>query len=174
MSAHQVAILGLLMVIAGCGDSGVAVAPQPREPDSHAIGHYCRMTLTEHVGPKGQILLKERPEPLWFSSVHDAFVYVAQDLVNEHEMAGFWVNDMGQGSWEKPAPGSWIEAHEAFYVVGSRKSAAMGGNEAVPFKDRAQAQAFIEEFGGRIVDYREALALMPEAPSGIANDGGTQ
>ena len=173
MSPHRFAILCLLLVVAGCGDSTIAVPAQPREPDSHAIGHYCRMTLTEHVGPKGQILLKGWSEPLWFTSVHDAFLYVAQDLINEHEMAGFWVNDMGKGSWEKPAPGSWIEANAGFYVVESKKSAAMGGNEAVPFKERDRAQAFAKEFGGRIVDFRAALALVAEAPAGKPNNGGT-
>jgi copper chaperone NosL len=174
VNARRLGILGLLLILSGCGESTVAVAPQPREPDSHAIGHYCRMTLTEHVGPKGQILLKGWKEPLWFTSVHDAFTYVTQDLVNEDEMAGFWVNDMGRGSWEKPAPGSWIGAKAAFYVVESQKSAAMGGNEAVPFQKREQAQAFAKEFGGRIVDYRAALALVAETPAGMANDGGTK
>jgi copper chaperone NosL len=174
VNKHSLAVLGLLLLVAGCGESDVAVAPRPREPDSHAIGHYCRMTLTEHVGPKGQILLKGWQKPLWFTSVHDAFVYVTQDLVNEREIAGFWVNDMGQGTWEKPAPGSWIDPKSAFYVVESQKSAAMGGNEAVPFKERAQAQAFTKEYGGRIVDYREALALVPEAPPALPNEGGTQ
>jgi len=174
VSAHRLAILGLLLLFAGCGEGSVAVAPQPREPDSHAIGYYCRMTLTEHVGPKGQLLLKGWQDPLWFTSVHDAFVYVAQDLVNESEVAGFWVNDMGQGTWEKPAPGSWIDAKSAIYVVESQKSGGMGGSEAVPFKERAQAQAFADTFGGRIVGYQEALALMPEAAASIPNDGGTQ
>jgi copper chaperone NosL len=174
VNAPRLVILGLLLLLGGCGESKVAVAPQPREPDSHAIGFYCRMTLTEHVGPKGQLLLKGWQEPLWFTSVHDAFIYVTQDLVNEREIAGFWVNDMGQGTWEQPAPGSWIDPKSAFYVVESRKSAAMGGNEAVPFKERAQAQAFAGNFGGRIMEYQEALALMAEAPPVLANEGGTQ
>lgn len=174
MSKHRLAVLGLLLLIAGCGESGVTVAPQPREPDSHAIGYYCRMTLTEHAGPKGQILLKAAPEPLWFSSVHDALTYVSQDLTSERDMAGFWVNDMGQGSWERPAPGSWIAADAAFYVVASSKSAAMGGVEAVPFKDRERAEAFVREFGGRIVDYRAALAEVAQAQAGTPNNGGTQ
>ena len=174
MSTPRLALLGLLLVFSGCGESTVAVAPPPREPDSHAIGYYCRMTLTEHVGPKSQILLKGWEDPLWFTSVHDAFTYVSQDLVNENEIAGFWVNDMGLGTWEKPAPGSWIKANAAFYVVESRKSAAMGGSEAVPFKQRDRAQAFAKEFGGRIVDYRAALALATEEPIDKPNDGGTQ
>jgi copper chaperone NosL len=174
MNALRLAVLGLLLIFCGCGQSTVAVAPQPREPDSHAIGYYCRMTLTEHLGPKGQILLKGWDAPLWFTSVHDAFTYIAQDLVNENELAAFWVNDMGQGTWEKPAPGSWIEAKNAFYVIESQKSASMGGNEAVPFKERARAQAFAKEFGGRIVDYHAARASIAEAPAGMPNDGGTQ
>lgn len=174
MKASRLALLGLLLVLAGCGESEFAEAPQPREPGSRAIGYFCRMTLAEHVGPKGQLLLKGWNEPLWFSSVHDAFVYVAQDLVNESEIAGFWVNDMGQGSWEKPARGSWIAAKDAVYVVDSRKGAAMGGAEAVPFKERAQAQAFAGTFGGRVVDYQQALVLMPAVAAGIPTDGGTQ
>jgi copper chaperone NosL len=174
MSVRLAAAIGFLLIIAGCGESTVSVIARPKEPDSHAIGHYCRMTLTEHVGPKGQILLKGLEEPLWFTSVHDAFTYVGQDLVNEDEMAGFWVNDMGKGSWEKPAPGSWIEAETALYVVESKKSAAMGGNEAVPFKEREPAEAFAKEFGGRIVDYRTALTLVAEAPPSTVSNGGMQ
>jgi copper chaperone NosL len=166
--------LGVCLLAAGCGDSGVAVAPQPREPDSHAIGYYCRMMLTEHAGPKGQIVLKGAPDPLWFSSVRDAFTYVSQDLTSERDMAAFWVNDMAQGSWERPAPGSWIVASTALYVVGSSKTASMGGVEAVPFKDREQADGFVREFGGHVVDYRGARAELSQASEAGPNDGGTQ
>lgn len=163
MRTYQAAALSLLLLLAGCGESTVAVAPQPREPDSHAIGYYCHMTLKEHVGPKGQILLKGSSVPLWFTSVRDALTYVDQDL-NESELAGFWVNDMGQGSWEQPAPGSWIEGKAAVYVLASNKAAAMGGNEAVPFKKRDEAEAFVREFGGRIADYTAALKYIAETP----------
>jgi copper chaperone NosL len=66
--------------------------------------------------------------------VRDALIYVDQDLPSENEIAGFWVNDMAQGTWERPAPGSWIEADKAWHVVGSSKTAAMGGGESVPFR----------------------------------------
>jgi copper chaperone NosL len=167
MRTYPAAALCLCLLVAGCSESKVAVAPLPREPDSNAIGYYCHMTLKEHVGPKGQILLEGSIVPLWFTSVRDALTYAQQDL-NESELAGFWVNDMGQGSWEQPAPGSWIAAKSAVYVLASSKGAAMGGNEAVPFKKRDEAEAFAREFGGRIADYSAALkyiAEMPVAPS---------
>lgn len=170
MRTYQAAALSFFLLVAGCGETTFAVAPQPREPNSHATGYYCHMTLKEHVGPKGQILLKGSPDPLWFTSVRDAFTYVEQDL-NESQLAGFWVNDMGQGSWEQPAPGSWIEAKSAVYVLASSKAAAMGGNEAVPFKKRDEAEAFAREFGGRLADYGAALKEVSETPVAAPGEG---
>jgi nitrous oxide reductase accessory protein NosL len=40
----------------------------------------------------------------------------------------------------------------------------MGGNEAVPFKKRDEAEAFAREFGGRIADYSAALKYIAETP----------
>jgi len=170
MRTYHAAALSLCLLVAGCGQSKVSVAPQPREPDSNAIGYYCHMTLKEHVGPKGQILLKGSTVPLWFTSVHDALTYAEQDL-DESELAGFWVNNMGQGSWEHPAPGSWIAAKSAFYVLASSKAAAMGGNEGVPFKKRDEAEAFAREFGGRIADYGAALKEVAETPVAAPGEG---
>jgi copper chaperone NosL len=166
----RLAALSLLLALAACGETTVAVAPQPREPDANSIGFYCRMTLGEHTGPKGQILLKGWVDPFWFSSVRDALTYVAQDLVSEREMAGIWVNDMAQGTWEKPAPGSWIDARAAWYVVGSRRTAAMGGAEAVPFRERSAADDFMARHGGQIADYASALRYVAEP----AESGATQ
>jgi copper chaperone NosL len=144
-----------VFVLSGCGGEPEKVA-LPREPGPGAIGHYCRMTLAEHKGPKGQILPRGWEEPVWFSSVRDALTYVEQDIVSERELAGFWVNDMAQGTWDKPAPGSWIDARAAWFVVGSSKSSGMGGREAVPFKERGPAEAFAKANGGEVVDYAQA------------------
>lgn len=158
--------------IAGCSDGGQQLAAAPREPGSDATGHYCGMTLKEHAGPKGQILLQEANAPLWFSSVRDAFTYVEQDLSSEQELVGFWVNDMGQGTWQAPAPGSWINASAAWFVVGSKKTAAMGGSEAIPFKERAAAEAFAAENEGHVADYLTARREIAAPVSTSADDGG--
>jgi copper chaperone NosL len=170
----RLSALGFLLAVTACGESTVATAPQPREPDAHAIGFYCRMTLGEHAGPRGQILPKGWADPLWFTSVRDAFTYVEQDLVSEQEMAGFWVNDMAQGTWEKPASGSWIDARTAWYVVGSSRTAAMGGAEAVPFKERSAADDFMARHGGQVADYASALGHVAETPADPTESGATQ
>lgn len=165
----------LSFLIAACGESPTDTA-SPQEPGPGAVGHYCRMTLAEHKGPKGQILPRGWTEPIWFSSVRDALTYVEMDIVSDREMAGFWVNDMGMGTWEQPALGSWIEARKAFFVVGSAKESGMGAPEAVPFRERTAAEAFIKEFGGQIADYADARRhISSEAPTGDAplKEGGT-
>jgi copper chaperone NosL len=166
-------LLPLLVILAlvGCGRGDEQVA-QPREPGPDAVGYFCGMTLKEHKGPKGQILPKGWKDPLWFSSVRDALTYVEQEIVSEREMAGFWVNDMGAGTWDAPAPGSWIEAKSAWYVVGSTKSSGMGGAEAAPFKERGAADAFAKAFGGQVADYATARRQTSESAVSDPGDGG--
>lgn len=166
-----IAIL-LATFLAACGQDEAQVA-QPREPGPGAVGHYCRMTLAEHKGPKGQILPRGWQEPVWFSSVQDALTYVAQDIVSERELAGFWVNDMGQGSWDQPAPGSWIDARTAWFVIGSTKTSGMGGGEAVPFKDKATAEGFTRDHGGRVVTYAVALENIANSAADSETESGT-
>lgn len=162
------AALCLLFAVAGCGEQETNVVASPREPDSRASGYYCGMTLAEHTGSYGQLLLKGWPEPLWFSSVRDALTYVGQDLVNENEIVGFWVNDMSAGPWAKPAPGTWIDAKTASYVVGSRKMTTMGPRDIVPFKERDKAESFTKEFGGKIVSYAQVRAvILTELAAGV-------
>lgn len=167
-------VLSLGLALAGC-DSGNGGAPAtPVEPDAHAVGYYCGMSLAEHAGPKGQLLLNGAVAPFWFTSVRDALTYVGQDLVSEGEIAGFWVNDMGMGTWERPAAGSWIAANEALYVIGSNRTAAMGGVEIVPFKERGKAESFTQEFGGRIVDYAAVREEVIAAQTRAENVGASR
>lgn len=164
-------VAGVAFLLAACGEDGTKVAAAPREPGPDATGFYCSMTLKEHQGPKGQILLKGVGDPFWFSSVRDALTYVNHDLVSEADVAGFWVNDMTDGSWETPAPKSWIDARGAWFVVGSGKETAMGGLEAVPFKERAAAEKFASAEGGKVADYETVRRALAEEE--IEKGGGT-
>lgn len=161
----------VILALAGCGRGDEQIAA-PREPGPDAAGFFCGMTLKEHKGPKGQILPKGWKDPLWFSSVRDALTYVEQEIVSDREMAGFWVNDMGAGTWDVPAPGSWIEAKSAWYVVGSTRSSGMGGAEAVPFKERSAADTFVKAFGGQVADYATARRHTSQSAASDPGDGG--
>lgn len=148
----RLACAGLvLLALAACKDDSAKPAAHTMTDD--AIGHYCGMMLTEHEGPKGQILLEGADEPVWFSSARDA---VAFTLLPEEskDIAAIYVSDMGAApSWAEPGADNWTEARTASFVIGSSAEGGMGGAEAVPFADKAKAEAFAAERGGSVVAF---------------------
>ncbi len=160
----RLAAAALLLWVAGCGrdDAGI---PAPQEITDAAVAEFCGMSLDEHPGPKAQIFLTGAASPHWFASVHDAFAYtMLQD--EPKEIAAIYVSDMGRVKhWDHPEPGTWIDARKAVFVIGSRRRGGMDENEAVPFADRAAADAFIAQYGGSAVGF----AAMPR--SYVLTDG---
>jgi copper chaperone NosL len=144
------------LALAGCNDRNTAEAPPPPQAlTASAIGHYCGMNVLEHTGPKGQIILASRKEPVWFSSARDAISFTM--LPEEpKDIRAIYVSDMGKApSWEEPGETNWIDARQASFVIGSRRKGGMGAEEAVPFSDTGAAEKFAVENGGRVVAFGE-------------------
>ena len=157
------AVAGLVVLLSatllsGCDDQAAQV-PGPLEPTAESVSHFCGMLLAEHPGPKGQIFLKGRSRPVWFSSVSETVAYTM--LPDEPAApAAIYVNDVGKAqNWDRPEPGTWVEARRAWYVLGSNKRgpAGMGDmrREPIPFAYEPAAQRFRAEHGGRIVRFSE-------------------
>ncbi len=163
--AFRLAALAALLLLPACGEEQAADVPQPRELTRAAIGYYCNMIVQDHPGPKGQIFLSGRADPIWFSSVRDtiAFTLLPEEAKN---IAAIYVNDMGQASWETPEAGTWIEVEKAWYVIGSDRRGGMGAPEAVPFAERAAAAGFAHRNGGRVVAFADIPtdAILGEIP----------
>ncbi len=156
------------VLVTACGEPEVAEAPPPQDPTRAAIGYYCSMTIVDHPGPKGQVHLEGKKQPLWFSSVRDtiAFTMLPEEAKN---ITAIYVNDMGRAkTWKKPETNTWIRARSAWYVIGSTRRGGMGAPEAVPFGDKDKAQSFAGEHGGRVVAFED---IPREAILGDANDG---
>ncbi|MGC2857750.1 nitrous oxide reductase accessory protein NosL [Novispirillum sp. DQ9] len=145
--------LGLVALLAACGEEQQAAAPPPAPLSRDATGHYCHMLLTDHDGPKGQIHVAGRQEPVWFTSVRDTFAFTM--LPEEaKDIRAIYVTDMGRAaSWEQPGDASWMDARKAHYVLGSTRRGGMGQREAVPFSDPEAARAFAAEHGGTVVAF---------------------
>lgn len=141
-------------ILLGCGDQQISEIPKPREVDADATGYYCHMTVADHLGPKGQIFLEGQEAPIWFTSARDtlAFTMLPEEPKN---IAAIYVNDAGATDWDHPAPGTWIDAREAWYVIGSSKVGGMGAPEAAPFGDQAGAEAFAASHGGQVVKFAD-------------------
>lgn len=151
------AVLAVLLLLAACGeDERPAVPPPPETLTRAAIGHYCGMVVADHPGPKAQIFVAGQPEPYWFTSVRDA---VAFTLLPEEpkEITAFYVTDMSRNEdWDDPQ--SWVAAGNATFVIGSARRGGMGQQEAVPFADRAAADRFAAQQGGRVVALKDIPA----------------
>jgi len=153
----------LALEVAACKE-GTASLPAPAEFGSDAVAEFCGMSLTEHAGPKAQIFLQGEPSPHWFASVHDAFAYTML-LEEPKDIAAIYVSDMGRvKNWDLLEPGTWVEARKAVFAIESHRRRGMDENEAVPFADRAAADAFTTRYGGRLITFGDMPK--PESPAG--------
>ena len=141
-------------MLASCKRNGDAEAmPAPREVTDGSIAYFCGMAVNEHSGPKAQIFIRDTPDPFWFASVRDAFSFLILPETPK-AVTAIYVNDMAKAKdWAHPGPATWIDAHKAFYVIGSRRRSGMNADEAVPFGTDAAAQKFVAEEGGRVVRF---------------------
>lgn len=147
-------IIVLALLFSSCGEEQSQSPATPHKLTSDAMGHYCGMTLAEHDGPKGQIILTSRSEPVWFSSARDAvsFTMLAEEA---KDIRAIYVTDMAKApSWNAPGE-NWVDAQQAFFVIGSSKQGGMGAPETVPFSDRAAADKFAGQYGGKVVTFTE-------------------
>jgi copper chaperone NosL len=129
--------------------------PPPQEISASSVGQFCGMLLTEHPGPKGQIFLRDKSEPLWFTSVRDTIAFTMLPEMPKNTVA-IYVTDMGRArNWDQPEPNTWVNARQAYYVIGSRRRGGMGSDEAVPFATEEAAQRFAAENGGRVVRFQD-------------------
>lgn len=180
MTALLRLLVGVLLLglgLAACDGEEVAEAPPPSEYGGEAVGYFCQMLLDEHAGPKGQVHLKSRGEPLWFSSVRDTVAFTLLDG-EPKDVTAIYVNDMGKATdWAEPEPGSWVALDQAYLVIESRRMGGMGLPEVVPFGMRDTAETFVGEHGGRVVRLAEVPADyvlgMPQPPAKEKTDHAT-
>lgn len=142
----------LFLILAACEKHQVAETPPAQQLTREANGYYCLMTVVNHRGPKGQIILTDKPQALWFTSVRDtiAFTHSPEEPKN---IAAIYVNDMSDASWDNPGADNWIDARRAWYVLGSDRAGGMGAPEAVPFATKENAALFAGQQGGAVYSF---------------------
>ena len=146
-----IALTGLLLAACGETSDSAKPPPPPKNFTAESKGYYCTMNLTEHVGGKAQIILESRPdEPVWFSTVNQAFGFTRHPG-EPKDIAAIYVTDMGQPNSDT----AWIDAKTAYYVIESKFVSGMKTVDSVPFSDLAKAEAFAKENGGRVIRFDE-------------------
>lgn len=145
-------LLAGLLALGGCQPE-VETPPLPFAMTEEAMGRYCGMNILEHAGPKGQVILARYVDPVWFSSARDAIAFTM--LPEEpKDIRAIYVSDMARAeSWEEPGADNWVDARQAFFVIGSDLKGGMGAAEAVPFSTEEAAKAFAGDHGGDVVRF---------------------
>lgn len=156
-SLPAAAIVALALLLTACGNdtsSGPPPPPQTVIPQD-ATGHYCGMFLFEHTGPKGQILVRDREGPVWFTTIREVFAYT--HLPEEpRAIVATYVQDMARVNPDQSFPfDAWIDAHQAWYLIQSSYIGGMGVPDALPFSSQDAAKVYQEKYGGRIVAFQD-------------------
>jgi len=118
--------------------------------------HLCGMLITHFDGPKGEIFRKEQGETVFkFCSTRDMFSYYL-DPENKRNVSQMLVHDMSKMPWGSNSINDkyFIDAKNAWYVVNSEKTGAMGKTLA-SFSLSNDAQAFATEFGGKVLSFQD-------------------
>jgi copper chaperone NosL len=86
-----------------------------------------------------------------FCSTKDMFAWFLQPE-NENRDHTLYVHNMAETHWDHPDDTHLIDAREAWYVVGSERTGAMGPTLA-SFETESEATEFAATYGGEILSF---------------------
>ena len=141
----------------------------PAVPQEITAGTSCSldgMTLADFPGPKGQIQYSTS-NPDFFCDTVEMFSIYLQPEQKKH-ITGIFTQDMAKANWEKPQ-GNWIDAKQAFYVLGSKRTGSMGPTLAA-FSLQQDADNFAKEFGGHVLNFSQIKPDMVDLTGGATHD----
>lgn len=156
--------LALAALLTSCQKPAASAVPQ-----EITAGTSCTldgMTLADFSGPKAQIHYATG-EPDYFCDTVEMFsIYLQPE--QKKRITGIFTQDMGKADWEKPQ-GNWIDAKQAFYILGSKKNGSMGPTLAA-FALQQDAEKFAREFGGKVLHFNQVTPDMVDLTGGVVHD----
>ena len=159
MNMHKTASLlfmfSVIITLGACTDrpEETVVKAAPIHFDTSDECHVCGMIITNFPGPKGQVMTEKDQSILKFCSTRDMFSWLLQpENISRKHLA--YVHNMAQTEWANPDDTQLINAREAFYVIGSKRSGAMGPTLA-SFATASEAEAFAREHGGNVLAFAD-------------------
>lgn len=160
MKSFRVIFISLCFSLVGCSEPSTeqelmqtAVAIERSDEC-----HLCGMIISQYPGPKGEMYRQEVTTEhsntvKKFCSTRDLFSFYL-DPENTRNMTKMFVHDMSKSPWENTDDQYFIDASQAWYVVGSSKNGSMGMTLA-SFSTEKHAQAFSQEYGGEVLSFSQ-------------------
>ena len=147
-------------LLAGCLEDEEEL--EPAEPES----------IGDHPGPAGQVFYDDDEEPATFDSVTELVDFHDHQRQRGREKRGAFVTDYSRVEYDlEEVDGSTYvtnhadaddfgEATDLYYVVDSEVQGAMG-EEFLPFSDREDADAFVDDHGGDVHSWDDLPTRSP-------------
>ena len=116
----------------------------------------CGMIIVDFPGAKAQIHYKKGKYDSFCSTLDMFLFYLQPD--RPADITAVYVNDMGKADVEHPVD-HWTDATKAIYVYGGDIMGAMG-EAIVPFADIKEAEVYIKQHGGRVIEFNDVTMDM--------------
>lgn len=158
LKTASVVCLVLAVLLAGCRDAEEVAAPGPEEITPTTECALDGMIVKNYSGPKAQVHYQDGRVEFYCETREVFHVYVEPG--RKARIAAVYVQDASRVDWEDPE-GGWMDAREAFFVVGSEKTGAMGPTFA-PFAGKDEAERFSGEYGGEVLTFDEVARKVEE------------
>lgn len=163
--ATALVLASLLAGLTACQDDEAA-RTDPLEIKQDTACALDGMLLADYPGAKAQIHYAAG-EPEFFCDTLEMFsIYLNPE--QQKRVAALYVQDMAEADWQAPK-GHWIDATKAFYVQGSSHQGSMGPT-LVSFGQRAKAEAFAKQYGGKVLAFAEVKPDMVRLDGGALHD----
>ena len=161
------ALVLMLAAVAFAACSKPAAPPvTPQEITASTSCSLDGMTLADFPGPKGQIHYAAGSPDFFCDTMEMFSIYLQPE--QKKRITGIFTQDMGKTDWEKPQS-NWIDARQAFYVLGSKKTGSMGPTLAA-FNSQKDAESFAKSFGGKVLRFEQVTSDMVNLTGGVIHD----
>jgi copper chaperone NosL len=155
---------GAALLLAACGEAS-------RQEGAVAVSAATAcaldgMLLSEYPGPQGQIHYDQGRPDFFCNTVELLSLYLRPE--QKKRVTGVYTQDMARADWDHPV-GHWIDARQATYVAGSKRAGAMGPTLAT-FAQKADAEAFQQQYGGRVLAFAQITPEMVSMHGGATHD----
>lgn len=150
------------VAFAGCeknDDSAVKAEAQVEIP-ADAVDYFSHMNVRETAGSKGQVVLLQSGETVWFDGIRQLLTYLRlPETANQPMSAYASLSDMEDGAEEW----HWLAVDNLYFVQTDKAPELIAKDDYFTFADEDKARAFAASHGGKVL----RLADITDADLGL-------
>jgi copper chaperone NosL len=145
--------VALLLLLVGCSEQDATQNKENTAKEHVSSCHSSGAVISEFPGAKGELYSRTIDRINKFCSTRDLFLFMLQPE-NRHLIKEVYVHDMSKALWDTPNDDDFTNARTAWFVISSSQKDPIEKTLG-SFSDKADAEVFINEFGGELYAFNE-------------------